>query len=254
MSQQMQAEPPISKVDEIGISPESLIALSRPISPFPVVNRDAGESLNEWLLRLPSANETNVIAKNFEPHSSGSPLPSVQAIMYQLLVERRSSNILEIGTLFGGSTHVLARAAHAVGNGLVVTIDPFGGDRAPAILRELPGELSKLVHFYPYNSMELFLQNLQAKIEFDAVFIDGDHSYAGAHFDLFSAAQCLKPNGLIIMDNTNESGVTFAALDFLERFPNWQALGVDSEGIKRAYDLDKGVLRSINAHQLMLLN
>ena len=253
MSQQAQIEPSIPTIDEIGISRESLTALSRPISPLPVVTRDAGETLNDWILRLPGASETQVIAKSFEPHSAGSPLPDVQAIMYQLLLETGSANILEIGTLFAGSTHVLARAAHAVGNGTVVTIDPFGGERVPAILQEMPAELLSKVHFYPYSSMELFLKNQQARIEFDAVFIDGDHSYAGAHFDVFSAAQCVKPNGLIVMDNTNESGVTYAALDFIERFPSWQVLGVSKEDIERGYELKNGILQSIGTAQLYMI-
>ena len=253
MSQQVQVESSIPTIDEIGVSRESLTALSRPVSPLPVVTRDAGESLNDWLLRLPGASETQVIAKSFEPHSAGSPLPDVQAIMYQLLLETESANILEIGTLFAGSTHVLARAAHAAGNGTVVTIDPFGGERVPAIVQEMPSELSRLVHFYPYNSMELFLQNLQAQIEFDAIFIDGDHSYAGAHFDLFSAAQCVKPNGLIVMDNTNESGVTYAALEFIERFPNWQVLGLSREDVERGYEMKNGILQSIGTAQLYMI-
>ena len=110
-----------------------------------------------------------------------------------------------------------------------------------------------MVHFYPYNSMELFLKNLQAQIEFDAVFIDGDHSYAGAHFDLFSAAQCVKPKGLIVMDNTNESGVTYAALEFIERFPNWQVLGVSSEDIERGYEMKNGILQSLGTAQLYMI-
>ena len=253
MSQQVQTASSIPSIDEIGISRESLTALSKPVSPLPVARREGEEALDDWLLRLPQANETQVIAKSFEPHSAGSPLPDVQAIMYQLLRETGSANILEIGTLFAGSTHVLARAAHAVGNGTVVTIDPFGGDRVPAILQELPTELSGMVHFYPYNSMELFLKNLQAQIEFDAVFIDGDHSYAGAHFDLFSAAQCVKPNGLIVMDNTNESGVTHAALEFIERFPNWRVLGVSSNDIERGYEMKNGILQSLGTAQLYMI-
>ena len=253
MSQQVQIEPSIPTIDEVGISRESLTALSRPVLPLPIVNRDTGESLNDWALRLPTAIETKVIAERFGPHSQGSPLPNVQSIMYQLLMETGSAHILEIGTLFAGSTHVLARAAHATGNGMVVTIDPFGQDRVPAILQEMPRELSNLVHFYPYNSMELFLQNLQAQLEFDAVFIEGDHSYAGAHFDVFSAAQCVKPNGLIIMDNTNESGVTFAALEFLERFPNWQVLCVDEGDLKAAHELEGRLLQSLGTDQLYLI-
>ena len=251
MSQQAQIEPSIPTIDEIGISRESLTALSRPISPLPIVKRDAGESLDGWLLRLPDAEETQVIANSFEPHSWGSPLPTVQAIMYQLLVETKSSSILEIGTLFGGSTHVLARAAHAMGNnGVVVTIDPFGGHRVPAILRELPGSLSELVHFFPYSSMELFLQNQNAQMEFDAVFIDGDHNHEGALFDVFSAAQCLKPNGVIVMDNTNDYGVTLAALEFIRHFPNWQVLGVDGKDVERGFDLDGGLLQSVSTEAL----
>ena len=253
MSQQVQTEPSIPAIEEIGISRESLPALSRPASPLPIVERADGESLNDWLFKLPGADETKIVADSFGPHSLGSPLPNVQAIMYQLLVETRSAHILEIGTYFAGSTHVLARAANATGDGMVVTIDPFGQDRVPAILQDMPRELSSLVHFYPYNSMELFLQNMQAQLEFDAVFVDGDHSYAGAHFDIFSAAHCVKPNGLIIMDNTNESGVTFAALEFLERFPNWKVLCVGDDELKSAHELEGRLLQSLGTGQLYLI-
>ena len=253
MSQQTQEPHSTTTSAEFEDIRDSSKSLSRAVAPLPLVERGVDEALNDWILRLPSAPETEAIADQFGPHGQGSPMPNVQAVMYQLLVETQSAHILEIGTLFAGSTHVLARAAHAVGDGMVVTIDPFGGERVPTILRQMPIELRERIHFYPYNSMELFLNNLQAQIEFDAIFVDGDHGYPGAHFDLFSAAQCVKPNGLIIMDNTNESGVTFAALEFLERFPNWQVLGVDAKDIEGAYDLEGRILQSLGTGQLYLI-
>jgi predicted O-methyltransferase YrrM len=160
------------------------------------------------------------VRKSQGGNTEGSPPPEHQAILYQLIRELRPKTVLEIGTFFAGTTHIIARALWAKGEGRVITIDPFGGERVPAIIARMPAEISERIDFYPLSSMDFFLHHKVPRGSLDFAFIDGDHTYPGAHFDLYRTSERIRPGGIIVMDNSNLSGVAHATADFLESNPD----------------------------------
>jgi hypothetical protein len=73
--------------------------------------------------------------------------------------------------------------------------------------------------------MDFFLRNELPAGSLGLAFIDGDHSYEGAHFDLHRTSRRIAPGGVIVLDNSELSGVAYATADFLERYPDWRLAG-----------------------------
>ena len=148
-----------------------------------------------------------------------------RAVLYSLARMLKPEAVAEIGTLFAGTTEVLARALWENGRGLVYTTDPFGGERCPGIIATWPRPLQDVTRFHALNSMD-FLRDLdQRGIVLDLVLIDGNHEYEFALFDLQMAAKLLRPGGVIVMDNAEQTGPFKAARTFLELNPAWREMG-----------------------------
>ena len=89
-----------------------------PATMLPAAPRRTGESLGAWLLRLSETTEHRAVAESLVGlATSGSPPRRLQAIIYHLVRKLRPKTALEIGTLFAGTTHVIARALWANGEG-----------------------------------------------------------------------------------------------------------------------------------------
>lgn len=132
---------------------------------------------------------------------------------------------LEIGSYHAGTTLGMAHAMYEIGDGKILTIDPFGAERVPPIIDSWPPELAARVKFAPHSSMQAFMAARHAKRRFDFVFVDGDHSFEFAFFDLMASAQLMKPGGILFVDNADQPGV-WAALDaFLAQNPAWRPVG-----------------------------
>jgi predicted O-methyltransferase YrrM len=149
--------------------------------------------------------------------------PRVRAFMYQLVRARRPELMVEIGTYFAGTTEVIARAMWANGNaGKLVTIDPYGGHRVPGILSQWPPALQDAVIFLDRNSMDFYIEFGAHTPLIDIAFIDGNHSYEFAFYDLISLAKWARPGGIIILDDCDQPGVFWAAKHFLDLNPGWR--------------------------------
>jgi Methyltransferase domain len=59
----------------------------------------------------------------------------------------------------------------------------------------------------------------------DFVLIDGDHDYEAASFDLEMAARLLRPGGIVVMNDSVQTGPFQAARTFLAARSGWQELG-----------------------------
>lgn len=59
----------------------------------------------------------------------------------------------------------------------------------------------------------------------DLILIDGNHDFEFALFDLQMAARLMRPGGIVVMDNAEQSGPFYAAKQFLDRNPAWRELG-----------------------------
>jgi Methyltransferase domain len=145
-----------------------------------------------------------------------------RALSYVLIRMLRPQLVVEIGTLNGGTSELFAQALMANGQGILTTVDPYGGDRVPAIIRSWASELSRFVDFRPINSMELFAELAENRQRPDLIFVDGNHEYEYALFDLLASARSVRPEGIIIMDNYDLPGVIGACKSFEADNPTWQ--------------------------------
>jgi hypothetical protein len=67
-----------------------------------------------------------------------------------------------------------------------------------------------------------FYYRLNARgIRPEIAFIDGDHSYQAALFDIQSLAKSLARRGFLLVDNVSQPGPYYAVTDFLQRNPDW---------------------------------
>jgi len=80
--------------------------------------------------------------------------------------------------------------------------------------------------------MDFFGTLAQRRIALDMVLVDGSHDYEYALFDLQMASRLLRPGGIIVMDNSDQTGPFHASREFVGRNPAWQEIG----GAIAAYD------------------
>ena len=116
------------------------------------------------------------------------------------IIAREGVKILELGSLFGASTIVLAKIAKKYG-GEVTCIDMFfrtsfyinlsGRDLLPQV-KCIRGTTQSILPTLRDNS-------------FDVIFVDAGHTYKEVIFDLYHANRVLKPNGLLIGDDLNSN-------------------------------------------------
>lgn len=157
--------------------------------------------------------------------------PGCRAFMYHLVRSHQPRVVLEIGTYFAGTTEVIARGLWANGTeALLLTIDPYGGDRVPPILDAWPAVLREKITYFPVTSMDFFIHLNRIKPAVDLAFVDGDHSYGFAAFDLAQAAKWVRPGGVIVMDDFDQPGVFWAVKHFLEHQPQWREISGLFEG------------------------
>jgi hypothetical protein len=127
--------------------------------------------------------------------------------------------------MYAGTTEVIARALHDNGLGVIHTVDPFGADRAPAVIASWPQPLRAITHFHAVNSMFFFARSADIGRRFDIVLVDGNHDFEFALFDIQMAARLTTPSGLILVDNAEQSGPFVAAQRFVRANPGWSLLG-----------------------------
>ncbi len=58
--------------------------------------------------------------------------PAFRALCYMLICVLRPQLVVEIGTMYAGTSELFASALMANGLGMLTTVDPYGGDRVPA--------------------------------------------------------------------------------------------------------------------------
>lgn len=151
--------------------------------------------------------------------------PASRAVLYSLVKTLRPEAMAEIGTLFAGTTELLATGLVENGRGIIHTTDPYGADRCPGIIGAWSPELQSTTQFHAFNSMDFFLWLDQHKVALDLVLVDGNHDFEFALFDLQMAARLIRPGGVIVMDNAEQSGPFHATRAFIARNSAWTELG-----------------------------
>jgi predicted O-methyltransferase YrrM len=127
-------------------------------------------------------------------------------------------DVAEIGSWQGRSTCFLAAACRDAANGVVLAIDHFKGNvgkeasyivGAPD-LSDLEGNfrrnvrnagLDPWVRLYAMRSQDAFASHPDDFSGLRLLFIDGDHSYEGAHRDLSLFADRLQRGGILVLDD-----------------------------------------------------
>ena len=181
-----------------------------------------------------------------------------QALLYCIIRNLRPDHVFEIGSYKAGTTEALCRALQANGHGLLHTVDPFRGDYVAATIAHWPAELFRHVSIHPMSSMDFYMAMERQSVRPGVVFVDGNHDYEFALFDVGRAARYMTPGGFIFVDNVAQPGPFFAARDFLSANPGWREVGGSSEGynVSRSFDRKRSaipntdfiVLRAPSAH------
>jgi predicted O-methyltransferase YrrM len=187
-----------------------------------------GASLSKLLTAQPLAPDPGAVPR------AGQVTPaSTQTALAHLVRLLSPARVLEIGTFFADTAHVIAATMAQIGAGHLTTIDPFGGERVPDIIAGWPPELQDRVTFRPDNSMSFFLyldEHLHVKrgkdAPFDLIFVDGHHSFDYAFFDLMRSSLFLRPGGALVVDNIEQPGPAEAVRFFLDSHTHWRLFRV----------------------------
>lgn len=128
-------------------------------------------------------------------------------VLYSVSEILKPENYLEIGVRRGRSMAVVAKAHPDVNiYGIDLWIPHYAGLENPG--PEFVKNNLKLFHrgnlnLISGNSHEEVPKLKKLKIQFDLVFVDGDHSFSGAFRDLINVAPLVKPGGVIVFDDIN---------------------------------------------------
>lgn len=155
--------------------------------------------------------------------------PEETALLYGIIQRVRPQLSLEIGTFFASTTRIMADAiVEGQIAGTVVTLDPFGQERAPRILQSWPEATRAVTDYRPWSSMHYFLdlENLGtpkgAESPLRVVFVDGHHNFEYALYDIIRSADHVAPGGAILIDNLEQEGPKTAVIEFLRWNPAWR--------------------------------
>jgi predicted O-methyltransferase YrrM len=151
--------------------------------------------------------------------------PAAHALLYCLIRNLRPDHVFEIGTYQAGTTEAICRALHANGRGMAHSVDPYNAEYAAAVLKHWPPELLRHIQIYSMDSMAFYMDMRRKRIRPGLVFVDGEHDYEFALFDIGCAACAVTPGGFIFIDNVDQAGPFLAARDFLSINPGWRELG-----------------------------
>jgi predicted O-methyltransferase YrrM len=165
--------------------------------------------------------------------------PQAQALLYGLIRNLKPEHVFEIGSYKGGTTEAICRALYANGRGLAHTVDPFRGEYVAAVLRHWPPELFRHVRLHAKDSMAFYKDMEREHIRPGVVFVDGNHDYEFAAFDIAYGARLIAPGGYIFVDNVAQPGPFFAARDFLVANPGWRELGRAATDYDRSKAFDR---------------
>jgi len=166
-----------------------------------------------------------------------------QALLYALVRNLAPEHVIEIGTYRASTAKALCRALAANGRGALHTVDPAGGAAILRLLRRWPRALRERACFYPMSSMDFFNIAIFQRIASDLIFVDGNHDYEYALFDIESAARLVRPGGFVAVDNISQAGPFFAARDFLRGHPAWRECGDCLESGRTAgFDLRRSTI------------
>jgi predicted O-methyltransferase YrrM len=191
-----------------------------PTIPFSTIDLSSDNPIAE-ILNAPKFSET--VATIYETAAAQRGLISAasSALIYTLVRNARPQHVVEIGTYYGGTSEVICQALHENGSGTLHTVAPFEAESVFPIFESWPHELRRHLEFYLMTSMDFYYRMSARGIRPGIAFIDGDHAYQAALFDIQSLAKSLARRGFLLVDDVSQPGPYYAAMDFLQRNPDW---------------------------------
>jgi predicted O-methyltransferase YrrM len=199
------------------------------IRPLAKISRDEDFAFaidREWIRRLLTSDRFRATQTEFQTYPRLSFVHNIErAFLFCLVRAMKPRAVAEIGTAFCGTSEIIARALWENGTGVLHTTDPFGAERCPPIFQQWPQPLQDTVRFYVKSSMDFFLELADKNTTLDIAFVDGNHDLEFAYFDIMLAARLLRPGGIMIIDNSEQSGPYYAAVQFIQHNPDWIELG-----------------------------
>lgn len=170
------------------------------------------------------------------------------SLIYSLVRNFQPEQVLEIGAFKGRTAFAIGHAMHANGIGMHHTLGPYDSHHFLPDYDRWPEEIRRHVNFYPINSAEFFSDPKNENLRFDIIFVDGNHDYEYALFDILAGARRITPGGFIIVDNISQAGPMLAVLDFLKSNPDWIDCGIDPtpEFPTKAYDIGRTTIPLID--------
>jgi predicted O-methyltransferase YrrM len=213
----------------------------------PRIDLGLDPGVDDPIAAIISAPEFAELAEFFnDPKAAETALVSAvtQALLYALVRNLRPGQVIEIGTYRASTSKAICRALHANGHGFMHTVDPANGGPILRLIRRWPAALRARLCYYPASSMEFFDLALFQGVTSDLVFVDGNHDYEYALFDIQMAARLVRPGGFIAIDNINQGGPAYAARDFLRDHPKWRECGHSLAACPRgmAFDPARGTI------------
>jgi Methyltransferase domain len=193
---------------------------ARPTIPFSIIDLSSDNPIAE-ILNAPKFSETEAVIYKAAATQRALISSAAAALVYTLVRNAKPLHIVEIGTYHGGTSEVICQALHENGSGILHTVGPFETECVIPIFESWPPELRRHLEFYPMTSMDFYYRLYARGIRPEIGFIDGDHSYQVALFDIQSLAKLLARRGFLLVDDISEPGPYYAAMDFLQGNPDW---------------------------------
>jgi len=193
--------------------------------PFPRIDLAILHDPIPAILAAPEFTDTRRFFSGTLWNSRALQTSTALALHYSLVRNLRPDHVVEIGTYRGGTAEILSRALDANQHGTLHTVSPFETEGFGPIFAQWPEQLRQRTKYYPIDSMAFFMKAAAENIHTGIVFVDGNHDYEFASFDIWSAARRMVPGGFIFIDNVAQFGPYRAAMDFLATNPGWRACG-----------------------------
>ena len=176
------------------------------------------DDLAEQIRGIVSAESFAATLSTFETFPEASLLsPASRAFVDGLVRLQRPGTVLEIGTYYGGTSEIIARALADTGSGILLTIDLLKTREAEVheAMQRWPEAARDITTFVTVGSLDFFKRlTLNPGLRFDLALIDGDHSHAAALTDLIQCARFAANNAVMLVDDFQLPGVNWAVRGF----------------------------------------
>ena len=156
--------------------------------------------------------------------------PRSRAFLFELVRATRPGLVLEIGTYRAGTSRDLADALalnqqeQMSDAGSLITLDPETGREQLVVdtIAAWPEAQRDLTTYMMMASTDFFLGlTAMPEINFDLMFVDGNHRHLAAFADLMMCARQANANAVVVVDDYNQPNVFLAVQDFLKIHPDW---------------------------------